>query len=180
MRYSQPKHQIKDIINIFNQSFASSYNTRLISGDDEPIYLPACAQVPYHRIIFAHGYYASALHEIAHWCVAGPERRLKEDYGYWYAADGRNESQQAKFEQVEVKPQALEWILSSAADFKFNVSCDNLNGCFEPDRQAFKNKVLVQVKQTIKAGLSSRMQTLVNELSEFYQVPSPLCLTRFY
>ncbi|GAM69307.1 transporting ATPase [Vibrio sp. JCM 19236] len=24
------------------------------------------------------------MHEIAHWCVAGPKRRLLEDFGYWY------------------------------------------------------------------------------------------------
>ncbi|MDI8993212.1 elongation factor P hydroxylase, partial [Salmonella enterica subsp. enterica serovar Anatum] len=39
------------------------------------IYLPADAQVPYHRIVFAHGFYASALHEISHWCIAGKARR---------------------------------------------------------------------------------------------------------
>ncbi|MGC6745047.1 elongation factor P hydroxylase [Escherichia coli] len=47
------------------------FNTRLIKGDDEPIYLPADAEVPYNRIVFAHGFYASAIHEISHWCIAG-------------------------------------------------------------------------------------------------------------
>ncbi|WP_205409117.1 elongation factor P hydroxylase, partial [Vibrio gazogenes] len=65
-------HRYQDLINIFNQTFAERYQTHLVAGDDEPIYLPADDSVPYHRIIFAHGFYASALHEIAHWCVAGP------------------------------------------------------------------------------------------------------------
>ena len=69
-----------------------------------PIYLPADAAHPRHRIIFARGFYASALHEpeIAHWCIAGEQRRLLElittDYGYWYEPDGRDAITQAAFE----------------------------------------------------------------------------------
>ena len=77
-------HQYQDIIKIFNDTFFASFNTKLELGGDEPIYLPADAGTPHHRIIFARGFYASALHEIAHWCVAGPKRRLLEDFGYWY------------------------------------------------------------------------------------------------
>ena len=44
------------------------------------------------------------------------------------AKDGRDEEQQKAFEQVEVKPQAIEWAFSIACDFKFNFSLDNLNG----------------------------------------------------
>ena len=101
-------------------------NTELVAGDDEPIYLPADAEHRHHRIVFAHGFYASALHEIAHWLVAGAKRRDQEDYGYWYCPDGRDKAQQLAFEQVEVKPQAIEWALSVAAGFNFNVSVDNL------------------------------------------------------
>lgn len=68
-------HHYEQLIEIFNGCFAEEFNTRLIKGDDEPIYLPADAQVPYHRIVFAHGFYASALHEISHWCIAGKARR---------------------------------------------------------------------------------------------------------
>lgn len=48
-------HHYEQLIEIFNGCFAEEFNTRLIKGDDEPIYLPADAQVPYHRIVFAHG-----------------------------------------------------------------------------------------------------------------------------
>lgn len=73
-------HEYQDLIAIFNDTFLETFNTKLELGGDEPIYLPADQEHPHHRIIFARGFYASALHEIAHWCVAGPERRLLEDF----------------------------------------------------------------------------------------------------
>ena len=85
------------------------------------------------------------MHEIAHWCVAGPKRRLLEDFGYWYEPDGRTELVQAEFEKVEIRPQSYEWILSVSAGLPFSVSCDNLNGDFEPDRLGFMRKVHKEV-----------------------------------
>ena len=64
-------HDYQDLIAIFNQTFFDQFNTKLELGGDEPIYLPADDKVPHHRIIFARGFYASGMHEIAHWCVAG-------------------------------------------------------------------------------------------------------------
>ena len=78
--------------------------------------------------MFAHGFYASGLHEISHWCIAGEARRQLVDFGYWYCPDGRDAQTQSEFEAVEIKPQALEWMFCVAAGFPFNVSCDNLNG----------------------------------------------------
>ena len=43
-------HHYEQLIEIFNSCFADEFNTRLIKGDDEPIYLPADAEVPYNRI----------------------------------------------------------------------------------------------------------------------------------
>src|SRR5690606_23954885 len=122
------KHRISDLIRLFNDEFLASHNTVLVRGGDEPIYLPADAEHPRHRIVFARGFYASALHEIAHWCIAGPRRRLLVDYGYWYRPDGRTAEEQAEFERVEARPQALEWAFSIVADFRFHVSADNLSG----------------------------------------------------
>ncbi|TMP26784.1 elongation factor P hydroxylase, partial [Pseudoalteromonas rubra] len=62
-------HKIEDLIAVFNGLFLHTLNTELVVGDDEPIYLPANESYPHHRIIFAHGFYASALHEVAHWLV---------------------------------------------------------------------------------------------------------------
>ena len=138
-------HHYPDIIAIFNTTFSSSFNTQLELGGDEPIYLPADDDHEYHRIIFARGFYASAMHEIAHWCLAGDERRQQLDYGYWYAPDGRTVSQQQLFESVEVKPQALEWIFSKSCGHRFRVSADNLSGEYR-NPQPFKLAVYQQVQ----------------------------------
>ncbi|WP_286262663.1 elongation factor P hydroxylase [Thalassotalea atypica] len=165
-------HNIEDIITIFNRTFFKDYNTKLIRGDDEPIYLPSSNDCNYHQIIFAHGYYASALHEIAHWCVAGKERRLLEDFGYWYEPDGRSAEQQKAFEQVEIKPQAIEWALCAAANKKFDVSVDNLNGVGS-DRLAFKAAVYRQLQIYLAQGFPARVVQLMSALSDFYQTKFP-------
>lgn len=165
-------HNYQDIIAIFNTTFSNSFNTQLELGGDEPIYLPADDDHEYHRIIFARGFYASAMHEIAHWCVAGPKRRLLEDFGYWYEPDGRTAEVQAEFEKVEIRPQAYEWILSQSAGFPFSVSCDNLHGDFEPDRLAFMSKVHQEVMSILDAGLPERVKMLADALSDFYKTPA--------
>jgi len=174
----QYQHQYQHLITLFNQEFSQSYNTRLVKGGDEPLYSPADEHCEYHQIIFAHGYYASALHEIAHWCIAGKERRLLEDFGYWYEPDGRNEQQQKAFEQVEIKPQALEWAFCIAAQKKFNVSADNLNG-YCADLVSFKKAVYQQVLQYLAVGFPQRSQQLIRALASFYQTSLPLTQEQF-
>ena len=98
-----PELHYRDLITLFDTTFYALYNTRLIKGTDEPIYIPSSEYCNYNQIVFAHGYFASALHEISHWCLAGSSRRLLEDYGYWYIPDGRDHQQQAQFESVEIK-----------------------------------------------------------------------------
>lgn len=171
-------HKNDDIIAIFNRCFLESYNTELILGGDEPIYLPADADNPHHRVIFARGYFASALHEIAHWCIAGPKRRLLEDYGYWYEPDGRTAEVQAAFEKVEVKPQAIEWILSASCGFRFQVSCDNLSGSCEPDRAGFTRKVREQVLIYLEEGIPVRAKQLSEALRVHYGI-APLAPVMF-
>ena len=139
----------------------------MVVGLEEPLYVPADMDCPDHKIIFAHGFFSSALHECAHWLIAGAERRKILDYGYWYVPDGRDAAQQALFYQVEVKPQALEWILSDAARYPFQFSLDNLNGHIE-DVQAFKQAVHDQVADYIKYGLPERAERLRIALSSFY------------
>jgi elongation factor P hydroxylase len=171
-------HQIADLICIFEATFYQSHNTRLVKGDDEPIYTPANNQTPYHQIVFAHGFYASALHEIAHWLVAGDKRREQEDYGYWYCPDGRDKNQQANFEAVEIKPQAIEWALSYAAGFEFNVSVDNLNG-EQTCRFDFQQRVHHHLLMLIKSGFNTRTTALLKALSSFYKTPWPLSTAQF-
>ena len=75
---------------LFDGLFLASENTCLLQGGAEPVYLPADADHPQNRIVFRLDYAASALHEIAHWCIAGAARRRLIDYGYWYSPDGRD------------------------------------------------------------------------------------------
>ncbi|MGG6831189.1 UNVERIFIED_CONTAM: elongation factor P hydroxylase, partial [Staphylococcus haemolyticus] len=74
------------------------------------------------------------------------KRRLLPDLGYWYAPDGRTKEQQALFEQVEIKPQAIEWMFSKAFGRKFRVSLDNLTGD-GGDGSSFKDNVYAQVQR---------------------------------
>jgi len=130
------------IESVFRECFLGSHRTQLSGGAPEPLYLPGCdasvAQI-YYREDFA----ASALHEVAHWCIAGPERRRQVDYGYWYAPDGRDVAAQREFERVEVRPQALEWHFALACGCPFRISIDNLQGC-GPAGEAFAAAVRAQ------------------------------------
>ena len=172
-----PELHYRDLITLFDTTFYALYNTRLIKGTDEPIYIPSSEYCNYNQIVFAHGYFASALHEISHWCLAGSSRRLLEDYGYWYIADGRNAKQQKAFENVEVVPQAIEWIIAVAAGFDYKVSADNLSG-IEIDRAGFQHQIYDQVKTFLEDGLSPRTQSLVIALQKFYDTAT-IQLTNF-
>lgn len=165
-------HHYQQLIDLFEQTFFQQYRTQLVAGDDEPLYLPADETSPWHRIIFAHGFYASALHEISHWCIAGEARRQLVDYGYWYLPDGRDRQTQTKFEAMEVKPQAFDWLFCQAAGYPFHISCDNLAGHFEPDRLAFQRKVQEQVLWYLAHGIPPRPQRFIKALQAFYDTPA--------
>jgi elongation factor P hydroxylase len=171
-------HHYQDLITLFNHCFSDEFNTRLVKGEDEPIYLPADEGRSYHALFFAHGFFSSALHECSHWLIAGDHRRTLVDFGYWYVPDGRNAEQQALFQQVEVKPQAMEWILSVAAGHKFRVSIDNLNGD-ETDTQTFKDGVYQQVHHYCTNGLPLRAKRFRDALCAFYHTPLELNATQF-
>ncbi|WP_106478511.1 elongation factor P hydroxylase [Phytohalomonas tamaricis] len=163
------EHRHQDLITLFDGLFKQRYRTRLVLGDNEPLYRPATRPDETHQIIFAHGFFASALHEVSHWCVAGARRRELEDYGYWYLPDGRDADQQRAFESAEVVPQAIEMLLSEACAFRFNVSVDNLNGEVEVDREAFAAKVSAQAERYRREGLAVRAETFRRALEAFYQ-----------
>lgn len=135
--------QVDWLIVHFNRWFAH-HHVVLFRGESEPEYFPAQNGQP-ARIEFAHGFFNSALHEISHWTIAGEQRRLLPDLGYWYAPDGRTQAQQAEFEQVEIKPQAIEWLFAKAFGRKFRVSLDNLTG-EGGDGHQFKDNVFAQVQ----------------------------------
>lgn len=161
------QRQYQQLIDIFAECFHHSEKTQLLAGDDEPYYRPAAEGECYHKVVFAHGFYASALHEISHWCIAGKVRRQIFDYGYWYEPDGRDEKQQRAFEQVELKPQALEWLFSLCAGVQFRVSVDNLSG-IEVDRRAFTVAVKDQLLKYFRTELPTRAEQFARALCRYY------------
>lgn len=154
-----------DLERLFAGCFAAGYNTRLVGGASEPLYQPASEPRGEDLIFYREDYFASALHEVAHWCIAGPQRRRQVDFGYWYAPDGRTAAQQRAFERVEYKPQALEWLFSKACRFPFSVSLDNLDGEREPDSGDFRRAILSQAQRWQHDGLPTRAALFFEALS---------------
>ena len=130
---------VSQIIEVFNKRLGARYGVRLKGGGAEPFYqAPKAADCA--LIVFRADYSASALHEVAHWCLAGRQRRLLDDYGYWYLP-ARNAAQQAAFEAVEARPQALEALFAEAAGVDFQVSSDDVASLPSP---AFKARVAAE------------------------------------
>ncbi len=167
MTIEEKFHNCDDLVELFNSQFLVSYRTELVKGGHEPIYLPGNSQGENHRVIFTKDYFASALHEIVHWCIAGEARRTQIDFGYWYIADGRTAQQQRDFEEVEFEPQAMEWIFSVAARYPFRVSTDNLLGEIT-ESDTFKDRVFEQVLSYCKLGFPSRAELFRQALASFY------------
>ena len=162
---------------LFNRAFRDSFNTLLVGGADEPLYRPADGVDDCHRLFYREDYFSSALHEIAHWCIAGEARRQQLDFGYWYNPDGRTSAQQRAFEQVEIRPQALEWIFSIAAGIAFFVSADNLSADDEaasgPSRE-FLLAVEDRAREYCRHGLPPRAEKFARALQQFYGTGDPL------
>lgn len=135
------------VCGVFDRLFGDTWMIDLVGGAEEPLYSPASSTIHRSKIYFRADYLSSALHEIAHWCLAGVDRRKLEDYGYWYTPDGRDDEQQQLFLSAEIKPQALEWVFSNACGLPFRVSMDNLTGVSDPvDEAAFQYNVASQVR----------------------------------
>lgn len=82
--------RLRRVLGVFNQALGVEYRTKLIGGFPEPEFVPAAAQSSYAEIRFREDFLSSALHESAHWCIAGPQRRKLHDFGYWYYPEGRD------------------------------------------------------------------------------------------
>ncbi|MEK6219604.1 MAG: elongation factor P hydroxylase [Psychrobacter cryohalolentis] len=154
------------LIDLFNHLFISK-QVILVRSTGEPEYFPAQNNQP-ARIEFAHGFFASALHEISHFCMAGERRRQLPDFGYWYAPDGRSAAQQQAFERVEVKPQAIECLFTLACGRPFQVSQDNLFADFDTSGSTFAQDVYQQVQtyitkpDTLPSDAKTLLQALLN------------------
>jgi elongation factor P hydroxylase len=166
-------HHCQDLITVFHDCFFKEYNTVLIGGAHEPLYLPKNEHTSHHSLFFTRDFFSSALHECSHWFIAGKHRRTQIDFGYWYVPDGRTSGEQTLFQNAEVKPQALEWILSMAAGHPFQTSVDNLNGQ-ESDTYAFRIAVHKQIQNYCEHDLPKRARAFRQALCDFYKTPLTL------
>ncbi len=162
------KHHSQTLERLFADCFYHSHNTLLCGGAAEPFYQPADKTHRSHVIYYREDYFASALHEVSHWCIAGKKRRELVDFGYWYEPDGRNAAQQSAFEQAEVKPQALEYLFSRACGFCFHLSADNLDADVSVS-DAFAEAVFQQAKTYRQRGLPARAARFFKALSQYYR-----------
>jgi elongation factor P hydroxylase len=142
-----------EIIRVFNSVFSVMEGTVLSGGAAEPFYEPGHPAT----IFFRQDFERSALHEVAHWCIAGRYRRQLPDYGYWYRAEGRDCSRQAAFYEVETRPQAIEQLFCEALDLPFKVSLDNLSVVLDdPSVTRFAEAVSAQASAFRLTGLPQR------------------------
>ena len=149
------------LICLFNREFAVSDKTALIGGAAEPSYQPGSP----HRIYFRADYVRSALHEVAHWSVAGRCRRQLLDYGYWYSPDGRDADQQQAFFAVEARPQAIERCFCEAIGIPFSLSVDNVGAYIEPQQlRRFEARIQEYCEQFECTGLPHRAARFVTAL----------------
>ena len=160
---------------LFNREFAVSDKTELIGGAAEPYYQPGSP----HRIYFRADYVRSALHEVAHWCVAGARRRQLPDYGYWYSPDGRDAEQQQAFFAVEARPQAIERYFCQAAGIPFSPSVDSVGAHIEPQQlRRFEARIQEWCNQFERTGLplrAARFITALRPTTSLSQDPVPEC-----
>ena len=163
------------VMRLFNQEFAESDTTELIGGAAEPYYEPGSL----NRIYFRADYVRSALHEVAHWCVAGRRRRRLADYGYWYSPDGRDARQQQAFFAVEARPQAVERCFCEAIGIPFSPSVDNVGAQIEPQQlHRFEARIQEWCNQFERTGLplrAARFITALRSTTSLSQDPVPEC-----
>lgn len=154
---------------LFDGLFGVSENTVLRGGADEPLFVPAAEGVP-ATIYFRDDYAASAMHEVAHWCIAGRERREQRDYGYWYEPDGRSAEQQRLFVAVEARPQALEWCFAQACGLPFRLSLDNLDAPPSDDERAILADAVSNEARRLRAeGLPPRALRFLRALADRFK-----------
>ena len=163
---------------VFNDLFAVSTQTVMMGGGVEPLFLPADRDQP-ARLVFTRDYASSALHEAAHWCIAGTARRRRIDYGYRYDAPPRTEAQRQRFFTSELRCQALELLFASAAGQPFRVSIDDLDTPSAGDALISATQFATDVRAAAMAmnrqGLPSRAARLRDALAvEFNALAVPL------
>jgi len=156
---------------VFSDCFAQRFRACLRGGAVEPLYEPATPSQDCATIYYRADYFASALHEVAHWCIAGAVRRQLVDYGYWYEPDTRGAAGQRRFLAVEARPQALEWLFARAAGYPFRLSLDNPDADSvqqAQDRNALATAVYEAALSYQRQGLPARAQQFCTALRTLY------------
>ena len=161
MIQSQPPVTADAVVATFNQLFKEPEGAVLVAGASEPFYLPGQPS----QVFFRANYVRSALHEVAHWCVAGRRRRRLPDYGYWYSPDGRSSERQAAFFSVEAKPQAIESLFCEALNVAFAPSVDNLaHASSVAALRTFENRIELWRARLLGGGLPRRASRFLTAL----------------
>jgi elongation factor P hydroxylase len=151
----------------FNAAFSRPHRTVLIGGGSEPVYLPAQGHRP-AVIRYTRDYAQSALHELAHWCLAGPRRRTRLDYGYWYQPPPRSPAQQRRFERVETPVQGLELVMALATGVRFHVSADN-HADPHANSAEFRLRIFESAARRLRGGLSPRTLAVLDALNPHWE-----------
>jgi elongation factor P hydroxylase len=149
----------REIAGRINALLGPRYDTVLLGGAPEPVYLPPIGRQR-GIIRYTRDYAQSVLHEIAHWCLAGPARRRLPDYGCWYVPPPRSPSEQAAFFAAEERVQALECVLAGACGLKFHVSADQLGA----DVEDFTRNVTDCADAMQRRGISGRAHEIFDAL----------------
>ena len=151
-----------------NHCVLNRYATRLSGGHAEPFYKAPHGDEP-AEVRFTLDYERSALHELAHWCIAGDARRQMDDFGYWYEPDGRSDEQQCLFYEVEVRPQAVEKHFCTALEIQFEVSADNLTNHPQDGMKTFSSRVDEQYMDYLSGGFPPRATEVFNCLPQWHR-----------
>ena len=147
--------QAQRIAVLFDATFAA-HRTVMRGGGTEPLYRPGRGDAP-ALVVYTRDYPASALHEAAHWCLAGARRRQLTDYGYWYVPGPRDSAQRRAFFAAECEVQALEAVFANAAGVAFVVSADDFTAP-HAELEEFARRVARRTAELATARLPPRAQ----------------------
>ena len=148
-----------DVARVFNLVFVD-HKVVMNGGHAEPLYIPS---VRIAEIQYRQDYTASALHEAAHWCIAGQRRRRLKDYGYFYSPPPRTQLDSARFEAAEVEAQSMELLFSEAAGLRFQPSADDVDAPIN-GLDTFSHRILIRARERRRLGLPERAQKFVTAL----------------
>jgi len=155
----------REICRVFNRAFGLAHQTMLVGGAAEPLYEPATPHIP-ALLQFREDFAASALHEVAHWCIAGAKRRRRIDFGYEYIAPPRSAFMQAKFFAAEMHAQSLEAEFCAAAGVVFRVSVDDLVGGHTDAGHLEARRKFEKAMQQAKPGLRQWLRSSAGERAQ--------------